>query len=120
VPGTFITSLTCWKPISASPRATTAATGSPEGGPRTLRLFCAIWSATPSFGNSVFERYVPLPLSEYAIDFASRSVFLNASTVAMSGLAAPACTTMPICERARTTLLSARTSPRSNAGASSE
>ena len=39
MPGTWISSLTCWKPISASPRATTAATGSPEGGPRTLRLF---------------------------------------------------------------------------------
>src|SRR6476646_2254771 len=45
IPGTSISSLTCWKPISASPRATTLATGSPDGGPLTLRLLLATWSA---------------------------------------------------------------------------
>ena len=112
MPGTWMSSLTCWKPISASPRATTAATGSPDGGPRTLRLLPAISPATPSFGNSVPERYVPLPLSEYAIDFAARSVARKASTLPMSGFAAPARTTIPTCESASSTLLSPRTTPR--------
>src|SRR6202035_4493444 len=62
-PWVWISSATCWKPISASPRATTAGTGSPEGGPRTFRLLAAISSATPSFWNRTVDRYVPLPLS---------------------------------------------------------
>jgi hypothetical protein len=39
-----------------SPRATTAATGSPEGGPRTFRLLPETWSAMPSLGKSVVAR----------------------------------------------------------------
>ncbi len=54
---------------------------------------------------------MPLPESEQAIDFAASSVALNASTLPMSGLAAPARTTMPISERASVTLLSARSKP---------
>src|SRR6266576_383922 len=54
---------------------------------------------------------MPLALSEYAIDFAFSSARLNASTLPMSGFSAPARTTMPICERARSTLLPARTNP---------
>ena len=49
--------------------------------------------------------------SEQAIDFAASSVLLNASTLPMSGFGAPACTTMPISERASVTLLSARSRP---------
>ena len=41
-------SLTCWKPISTSPRATTAATRSLT----MRRLLGASSSATPSRGNS--------------------------------------------------------------------
>ena len=55
---------------------------------------------------------MPLPLSEYAIDFAASSVLRNASTLPISGFSAPARTTMPISERASSILLSARTKSR--------
>ena len=45
------------------------------------------------------------------MDFAASSVLRNASTLPISGFAAPA-TTMPIRERASSTLLPARTTPR--------
>jgi hypothetical protein len=43
---------------------------------------------------------------------AASSALRNASTLPMSGFAAPARTTMPICDRASSTLLSGRTQPR--------
>ncbi len=46
------------------------------------------------------------------MDLAARSVLRSASTLPMSGLAAPSRTTMPISDRASSILLSARTNPR--------
>jgi hypothetical protein len=46
------------------------------------------------------------------MDFAATSVLRSVSTLLISGFAAPARTTMPISERASSTLLSARTNPR--------
>ena len=46
MPGSWINSLTCWKPISASPLRTTVATGVPGGVTFALGL---IWSAMPIF-----------------------------------------------------------------------
>ena len=42
------------------------------------------WSAIPRRGNSLVERYVPLTLAEYAMDSASRSTRMSASTELMS------------------------------------
>ena len=49
------------------------------------------------------------------MDFAASSVRRNASTLPMSGFAAPARTTIPTRDRASSTLLSARTNPPSRA-----
>src|SRR5712691_11118381 len=47
------------------------------------------------------------------MDFAASSVLRNASTLPIFGFATPARTTMPICDRARSTFVPARTNPRS-------
>jgi hypothetical protein len=46
------------------------------------------------------------------MDFAANSNLRNDSTLLISGAAAPERTTMPTCDRARSTLLPARTKPR--------
>jgi hypothetical protein len=70
-----------------------------------------IWSAMPSLGKSSVDRYVPLALAEYAIDFASRIVRINASSVLMSGFGAPARTATPMLDFARSTRLPGATQP---------
>ena len=95
----------------ASPRATTLATAA---GRRSayLPVLPAIWSAMPSFGNtwSRDRCRCRCPSTRWTLPQAASSA--SASTLPISGFAAPARTTMPICDRARSTLLSARTKPR--------
>ena len=48
MPGKWISSLTCWKPISASPLAMSSPIAAPEGG---VRNFGLISSSTPMRWN---------------------------------------------------------------------
>ena len=54
---------------------------------------------------------MPLALAEYAMDFARSSVCVNAATVLISGLGAPARTAMPMLDCTRSTRLPATTLP---------
>jgi len=60
IPEIGFNSLICWKPISASPRATT----DPTGTAGIIRLLAVTWSTMPRRRKSPVETYTPLALSE--------------------------------------------------------
>ena len=107
MPPIGFSSLICWKPISASPRATTWPTGSAG----IMRALPRTWSSMPSFLNISRSMYTPLALSEYAMDFAPSSTWRNLSSVEMSGTGAPCFTTRPIRDAARSWWSALATAP---------
>ena len=107
MPGKWISSLTSWKPISASPFAISSPIGDPEGGVRNLGLSSA---STPSF-SSRLVMYTPLGPVEMPMVFAVASVRFNASGELTSGLGAPARTAAPTSARATSLRLPAISLP---------
>ncbi len=99
-PGTRMTSLTCCRPISASPVPTFAAPAS------DTMTFRAMASAMPSRGKSLVVKVHPArACGARRWRSLEGKVCLRASTVLISGFWLPARTIMPITDRARLTSL---------------
>jgi hypothetical protein len=98
-----MSSLSCWKPSSTSPFATSEPTGTP-GGACTILLLMS--SAMPQRSNSLAS-CTPLGPVEYPSVRASTTAWRSAASLPISGRGAPARTAMATPERTRSTLLPA-------------